>query len=125
MFAIYQLIFFYLIKPYYMKKIFNDDAKEEEIPEVAFEVVYLLLLILGLAVAPLIEIQPFLLWGAVLLIYGVAIKRTKKSFFLASALLYKPYRKLSLKKQFEKQENIIVFISLISSAVFIILSLVL
>ncbi len=121
-FSIYQIVFFYVINPYYLKKIFDDEADEEELHAVAFEVVYLLEFIFGMAVAPLMEIQPFLLWGVVLLIYGIAIKRTKQSFFMAAALLYKPYRKLSLKKQFEKQENIIVFISLISSAVFIVLS---
>lgn len=117
-FAVYQLIFFYLIKPYYHKKIFDTTSNNEDIPEVAFEVVYLLLLILGLAVAPIIEISPYLLWGVILLIYGISIKRSRQSFFLASALLFKPHRKLDLKKQLKQQNNAIVAICFISGIVF-------
>lgn len=112
------MLFFYLIRPYYLKKLGNkvDDSK---IPEVAFEVVYLLILVLGLAVAPIVKISPYLLWGVIILIYGLAIKFSKQSFFLASALIFKMHRKLGIDKQLRFQDNIIISICIISSLSFL------
>lgn len=117
-FALYQLLFFYLIRPYYLRKIFDSETAEVKVPDAAFEVVYLLILVLGIAVAPLIEISPYLLWGVLLLAYAMAAKKSR-SFFLASALLFKPYRNLNLEKQIKLQQNIIVAICIMSGVAFI------
>lgn len=116
-FALYQLLFFYLIRPYYLKSIY-DNASQVKIPEVAFEVVYLLVLILGLAVSPTVGLSPYLLWAVIFLIYGLAIKKSKHSFFLASALLFNKFRKLAPEKQLKSQANHIFMICIISSFVF-------
>ncbi len=119
-FALYQLVFFYLIRPYYHKHIAKG-SDSIKIPEVAFEVLYLLILVLGLAVAPYIDVSPYYLWAAIFCIYGLAIKYSHTSFFLASALIFKIRRDLDPQKQLGYQTNIIVVICIVSGLIFTIL----
>lgn len=121
-FALYQLCFFYLIRPYYAKKIYDSKKSTVKTPEVAFEVLYLLILILGLAVAPLVNITPYLLWGIVFLVYGLAIKNSKQVFFLASALFFQYHRKRHIKEQLKYEKNVIFVLCLSSAGLFLFLS---
>lgn len=118
-FALYQMLFFYLIRPYYISKLASKEKETSKIPEVAFEVVYLLILVLGLAVAPIVKITPYLLWGVVLLIYGLAIRFSEQSFFLASALLFKLNRSLGIDKQLQYHTNVIFAVCIASGLSFL------
>jgi len=122
-FALYQMFFSYLIRPYYFRILSAKNTAIDVIPEVSFEVVYLLIIILGLALAPQVGITPYLLWGIILIVYGLAVKNSRHSFFLASALLFKMHRELSIEKQLNYQTNIIFISCLGSGFIFIILAL--
>lgn len=118
-FALYQLLFFYLIRPYYLKIIFKNKS-DVKVPEVAFEVVYLMILILGISLASLVKMTPYFLWGITFLAYGLAVKKSRQSFFLASALIFKIKRHLKPEKQLQHQANIIFVICLASTITFLI-----
>jgi len=122
-FALYQLLFSYLIRPYYFRILSAKNTAIDVIPEVSFEVFYLLIIILGLALAPVVGITPYLLWGVILIVYGLAVKNSRHSFFLASALLFKMHRELSIEKQLSYQTNIIFIACLGSGLTFFILGL--
>lgn len=116
--VIYEVIFSILIRPYYVKKLFDEHITKLSFPEVSVEAFILLTVVLGLAFGSAINTHPFLILGPVFLVYGIASINSKFRFYAASALLFNFYRDKSFNDQMHGQKLVITYSFFIFSVIF-------
>jgi len=127
--ALSEALLISFVKPYYLKKLKGEGSEASKLPELAFEIFYLVIVIFSLAVSQYlfytlkIEVSSFAIMGAIFLCYGVFSRLNSFSFYLLSALIFNIYRKKSFEQQLYWQGVIITIILCTSGVSFLTLSI--